>query len=212
MAVGMWVARHYACWILAVACAPQMCMAEGMPPGYFRGTMVSFDGTPAFGTLVARASGGDLFDCSYDGKTYVELEKRRVTPAKLVAGDRLEVLVDRSGRERSCYIRILHVLPPEPLRPVRPPAPKPVARLQPMTTTTLSGVVIKNTNSYVTVRGRDGETTYRLRRDTKFVGAGERLDAASLPLNQRVFVEGGRTLDGDLEAYQITWGGIVTVP
>jgi hypothetical protein len=31
-------------------------------------------------------------------------------------------------------------------------------------------------------------------------------------LNQRVFVEGGRTLEGELEVYQVTWGAIVTVP
>src|SRR6185295_1743312 len=113
---------------------------------------------------------------------------QRVTPAKLVAGDRLDVLVDRSGRERSCYIRILHVLPPEPNRPVRPVKPKANSRLlTPVTTQTVSGVVVRIGTDSISIRSRDGEETVHVRRDTRFIGDGTRLELDDLTVNQRVF-------------------------
>lgn len=208
----MWVGRQFGYWLTAAAAAA-VCAAADMPTGYFRGSMVSFEGTPTAGVLTARAAGGDLYDCGYDGKSYLELSKQRITTSKLLAGDRLEVLVDRSGRNRSCYIRILHVLPPEPARPTRAAkAQRPPARsVRPLTTVTVSGVVVRNENGWITVRGREGEESMLVRRDTRFFGDGVRMDAASLGVNQRVFVEAGRNLDGDLEAYQVTWGAILTV-
>ena len=209
----MWGSRHFASWLAAGAVAVGVCAAENMPPGYFRGTMVSFEGSAAEGVLIARAAGGDLFDCGYDSKSYLELSKQRITPPKLVAGDRLEVLVDRSGRSRSCYIRILHVLPPAPTRPVSAPKPqRPPSRiLRPVTSVTISGIVVRNENGFITVRGRDREETLLVRRDTRFFGDGVRMDSTVLGPNQRVFVEAGRDLDGNLEAYQVTWGNILTV-
>ena len=209
----MWALRHYAFWFGAVGAVAGVSMAESMPYGYFHGTMVRFEGTPAEGLLIARAADGALLDCGYDGKSYLELSKRRITPAKLLEGDRLEVLVDRSGRGRSCYIRLLHVLPPQAVNPARPAkAQRPPSRLStPVATVTLAGIVVRKASGAITVRGRDREETVFLRRDTRFVGNGARLNLADVTLNQRVFVEAGRNLDGELEAYQVTWGEMLTV-
>ena len=51
-----------------------------------------------------------------------------------------------------------------------------------------------------------------MRTDTRFLAGGVRLDAAALPVNTRVFVRAGRSLDGGIEAYQVMWGEIVNVP
>jgi hypothetical protein len=212
MGAAMWVGRQFGYWLTAAAAAG-MCAAADMPSGYFRGAMVSFEGSPTSGVLTARDAGGDSFECGYDGKSYLELAKQRINASKLLAGDRLEVLVDRSGRDRSCYIRILHVLPSEPARPTRAAKAqrRPARSLRPLTTVTVSGVVVRNENGSITVRGREGEESMLVRRDTRFFGDGMRTDADGLGLNQRVFVEAGRDLDGNLEAYQVTWGGILTV-
>jgi len=195
-----------------LAAASGVCAAENMPPGYFEGTMVSFEGTATAGILTARGMGGELFECGYDAKSYIEFGKQRVTPAKLLDGDRLDVLVDLSGRGRTCYIRILHVLSPASTHAARPKAPAKQPRaFMPAATFTLSGIVVRSQGGFITVRGRDSEETFRVRRDTRFVGAGIRGDSSSLTLNQRVFVEGGRNSDGEMEAYQITWGELLTV-
>ena len=209
MSGAMWVSRHLLGCFVAAAAA----FAESMPYGYFQGTMVRFEGTSAEGLLTARAADGAAVDCGYDSKSYIELSKQRITPAKLRAGDRLEILVDRSGRGRTCYIRTLHVLPQHVANPSRPTkAPRPPSRLlTPVATVTFSGIVLRKSNGSLEVRGRDREETLFLRRDTRFVGNGAPVDLADLNLNQRAFVEAGRNLDGALEAYQITWGEILIV-
>jgi len=208
----MWVRHQCGAWLTAFVAAAGVCAGEGMPLGYFHGTMVSFEGTATIGVITARAASGDVFDCGYDSKSYLELAKQRITVSKLRAGDWLEVLADHSGRSRACYIRMLKVLPPEDGRPHRAPkATRPAPRLTPTATFTLSGIVISKEPGTITIRGRDREETMLMRRDTRFVGDGAKTDLAGLALNQRVFVEAGRNIDGELEAYQVTWGGILTV-
>ncbi len=207
----MRVRQYLARWFWAIAAASGVCPGEPMPAGYFRGNLVSVEGTAEEGVLVARADDGGLFDCAYDSKSYLEFSKQRVAATRLVAGDRLDVLSDRSGRGRGCYIRILHVLPPEPSRTRAAKAQRPLARLTPVVTATLSGIVVRNQDGLLTIRTRESQETVLVRRDTRFIGDGLRGEASSLGMNQRVFIQAGRNLDGELEAYQVTWGGILTV-
>jgi len=209
----MWVWRQIGCWLTAATAAAAVCMAEGMPTGFFRGTLVSSEGTATAGIITARNAGGDLFDCRYDGKSLLEIARQRIPATQLRAGDYLEVLVDHSGRSRSCYIEMLKVLPAQAARPNRQPkAEKVPGRIvTPGDTSSISGVVISKENGFITIRGREREEILRVRRDTRFIGDGVKTDLAGLSLNQRVFVEAGRNIDGDLEAYQVTWGSILTV-
>lgn len=209
----MWVWRQCGVWLVASAVASGVCVGQIMPNGYFHGTLLSLQGTTAEGVLTVRAANGTVFDCGYDAKTYAELSKQRISPSKLVAGDPLDVLIDHSGRTRTCYLRIVRVLAAADLRPNRPAAVQkaPARNLTPAATFTLSGIVVSKGNGVITVRGRDREETMHVRRDTRFFGEGVRTDLSGLALNQRVFVEAGRNLDGELEAYQVTWGGILTV-
>jgi len=209
----MWVWRQIGCWLTAAATATAVFATEGMPTGFFHGTLVSTEGTATAGVITARNAGGDLFDCRYDSKSLLEIARQRIPATKLRTGDYLEVLVDHSGRSRSCYIEMLKVLPAEAARPNRQAKVEkaPNRIVTPVTTSTISGVVISKENGSITIRGRDREVTLRVRRDTRFVGEGVKTDLAGLSLNQRVFVEAGRNLDGDLEAYQVTWGSILTV-
>ena len=211
----MWVWRQCGAWLVAAAVASGVCAGQAISNGYFHGTLLSLQGNTTEGMLTVRAENGTVFDCGYDGKTYAELSKQRISPFKLVAGDPLDLLIDHSGRARACYLRIVRVLAAADVRPNRPKAQKAPSRtLTPVTTITLSGIVVSKEDGMIKIRGRDRdhEEILHVRRDTRFIGDGVRTDLSGLELNQRVFLEAGRNLDGELEVYQVTWGGILTVP
>ena len=47
-------------------------------------------------------------------------------------------------------------------------------------------------------------------RDTRFREDGLRVEPSSLHSSTRVFVRAGKNLDGEIEAYEIVWGEILT--
>jgi hypothetical protein len=192
---------------MALIVAP-LCAPADMPKGLFRGQMVSWEGSPVSGVLLARNSAGTLQGCGYDSLSILELSRRRVTVAKLEPGDPLEIITDHKPGSRDCYIRMLSVVPPGP-PPGRVSAPpKAPSIVLPRGDRTVSGVVIRNNGRSITLRTRDGEQTLLLRKDTRYLGDGAPRDAAALAVNTRVFVRAGRNLDGGIEVYQIMWGEI----
>lgn len=101
---------------IAVLTAP-LCAPADMPKGLFRGQMVSWEGSPVKGVLLARNNSGSVEGCGYDSLSYLELSRQRITVAKLEPGDPLEIITDHKPGSRDCYIRMLQVIPPD-----RPPA------------------------------------------------------------------------------------------
>ncbi len=76
-----------------------------------------------------------------------------------------------------------------------------------------SGLVVRVDHAVLTLRTRtDGVKTILLRQDTRYIGDGQRVDAAALRNHTRVFIRAGRNLDNDIEAYQVVWGEIVRAP
>jgi hypothetical protein len=49
-----------------------------------------------------------------------------------------------------------------------------------------------------------------LRKDTRYLADGQLVDAGSLQPNMRVFVQAGKDLYNDIEAYQVIWGKILS--
>ena len=185
--------------------------AADMPYGVFRGSMAGFDGTKALGVLHARSAAGEIVTCGFDTKSYLELEKHRVTVDKLLEGDALEVVSYRRPKDGTCYILTLTVvLPPKPVRPTRrldmSPPKQAKAPLVRRPSQTVAGVIVRVTDSSVTVRTREDEQTFQLRRETRFIGNGLRVERADLPVNQHVSVEAALGPDGVKEALQLTWG------
>lgn len=173
--------------------------------------MAGWDGLVTKGELRARASSGDIFTCGFDAKSFFEFQKQRVTIDKLREGDPLEVLAYRRPGETSCYVLSLTVIIPQP--PTRPNrridmSPAKAARPAPVRhgNVNASGVVAAVSADSLTLRTRDGEQTFLLRRDTRFFGNGLRMDRTDVKVNQRLAVEAGRNSDGKLEAFQLTWG------
>src|SRR5262249_43778828 len=64
-------------------------------PGLVYGDLLETDGSAGTGSLSVRDEQSRVIRCSYDSKTYVEIQKERGTVAELRPGDRLEVLTDR---------------------------------------------------------------------------------------------------------------------
>jgi hypothetical protein len=55
-----------------------------------------------------------------------------------------------------------------------------------------------------------GDLSILLRKDTRYLADGQLVDAGSLKPNMRVFVEAGKDLYNDIEAYQVIWGKILS--
>ena len=195
---------------MALAVAP-LCMPVDMPKGLFRGQMVSWEGSPLKGVLLARTATGSVEGCGYDSLSFLELSRQRITVAKLEPGDPLEIITDHKPGSRDCYIRMLQVVPPSrPSSRAKPPVPafRPTLDL-PHGDRTISGVIIRRDGKSITLRTHEGEQTVLLRKDTRYVGDGAQQDATAALVNTRVFVRAGPNLYGAIEAYQVMWGEIV---
>jgi hypothetical protein len=55
-----------------------------------------------------------------------------------------------------------------------------------------------------------GEKWIRMRSDTRFRQDGLLVEAEKLHSSTRVFVRAGPSLDGEVEAYEVVWGEILT--
>ena len=195
----------------ALLAAP-LCVPADMPKGLFHGQMVSWEGSPTKGVLLARTVAGIVEGCGYDALSIVQLSRQRITVAKLEPGDPIEIITDHKPGSRDCYIRMLDVVPPAP----PPGRVKPVAAARPTFDLphgdrTISGVIVRRDARSITIRTRDGEQTLLLRKDTRYLGDGAQQDASAVLVNTRVFVRAGRNLEGGVEAYQVMWGEIVEI-
>jgi hypothetical protein len=215
-------------WILA-ACSPACLQSsdDTTPPGIVRGELLATEGTAISGTLSIRDDESRVTRCSYDARTYIEIQKELATPGQLRTGDRLEVLTDRQPGAAGCYIRSIHVQSAPapaaagagPLSPNRAFAlrrgPPPggsvyvIDNIYPRGNLTYSGVVIRLNPERLVLHTRSADETIFLRGDTRYLASGLAVEAAQLRVNCRVFVRAGRNLDNELEAFQVVWGEIL---
>jgi hypothetical protein len=87
----------------------------------------------------------------------------------------------------------------------------PTLSIAPRGSLTFTGVVLRMDDDGMVLRTRvDGEKWILVRRDTRFREDGLRVEPSSLHSTTRVFVRAGKNLDGEIEAYEIVWGEILT--
>jgi hypothetical protein len=182
-----------------------------MPAGIVRGGFVSSTGSAASGELVIRGSGNALYGCSYDARTYVERAGERIPVTLISGGELIEILADRKYGSGSCYARMVQVVNRHPLRPVGLITARPLDSFAPRGDIAFGGMIVGCADGVLTIRTRAGRVRLSLRRDTRFLRDGLRLDPDQAPVNAHVFVRAGRDLAGDLEAFQVIWGTIVNV-
>ncbi len=200
---------------------PVLLFASGLlaqdvaPIGIVRGVLASCDVTH----LMIRDDDNRTFRFVTDGRTFIERDHQRVTCAKLGVGDKMEVVSDRSNEPGSRYARMASVMSFEsrqrPRPVILPRAPlqrySPTLRFAPRGDMTFSGIVLRLEKSGLLLRTRaDGEKWIRVSRDTLFRADGLQVDPSSLDASTRVFIRGGANLDGELQAYEVVWGQILS--
>jgi hypothetical protein len=180
-----------------------------------RGVLLECDVRPA-GEFSIRAADNLVLRYQFDRKTYVEREEHLIEPARLLAGEKVEVLSDTVAGYPLRYARTIHVIQPLP-----PPRPQTLGRLRAYDpkaelavragNITYSGVVFRLNNQRVILHTRGaGDLSILLRKDTRYLADGQLVDADSLKPNMRVFVRAGKDLYNEVEAYQVIWGTILT--
>ena len=187
-------------WVVSALVATGMLPAQQvMPVGIVRGSLISSAG----GSLSVRQSDGAVYDCSYDRLTLFQRNQWPIHSTDLSGGEPVEILSDRKPA-LACYVRMLSVVYTPAKSPRRPaPRPAPPALRGYLT---YSGLIVKSEDAKITLKTRSGPRTLRLRADTHYSDATEPL------INKHVYVRAGRNQQGALEAYQVVWGGILTVP
>lgn len=191
-------------------------MAEELAPiGIVRGVLIECDATH----LTLGDEDNRALKFVTDGRTFIERDHQRISCVKLRAGDRMEIVSDRSNEPGARYARMASVLSGDTrLRrrvAIVPRAPiiheSPTARFAPRGSMIFTGIVLRMESTGLVLRTRmDGEKWILVRRDTLFREEGLQVESTSLPSGARVFVRGGRNLDGEVEAYEVVWGEILS--
>lgn len=194
---------------------------DAPPKNLLYGELLEREGTGTVGTLSVRDDESHVYRCSFDAKTYIEVQKERASALALRPDDRLELLVDRHEGSTACYIRSIHIVPSK-----ADTAPRPASRairrrhttsesayvldsIYPRGNLTFSGVIVQVNPERLVLRTRTStQETIFLRRDTRCLQSGVAVESSQLPVNRRVFIRAGRNLDNELEAFQIVWGDI----
>ena len=215
---------HVVPFAIGVCASAWLLAQEHTFPGIVRGVLLECDGAATTGQFSIRAQGSnEVYRFSFDPKTYMEREERRVAAGELRKGDTVEVVSDRDGSISVHYARTVHVIEARltPRLPVSAgryrmnrahPAELPSASgfdvFAPRGDITFAGVVTRMTSDRVVLHTRlEGTKTVMLRLDTRYVENGGIVDASDLKPNTRVFVRAGKNLEDQIEAFQIIWGG-----
>lgn len=177
------------------------------------GVLLERDAQTASGQFSVRAADDQVFRYLFDPETYVERDDVTTDVARLEPGDQVEVVSDRMPHADLRYAIAIHVLPSTPPR-TSAARYRTETRVQdrqiPVGTLFFSGVVSRLSGARVVLRLRDGvDQTILLLKDTRYVDGGNVVDAAALKPNMRVFVQAGKSLYDEVEAYQVVWGQIL---
>jgi hypothetical protein len=194
--------------LLAWSAAAQAPAQPEVTPPIVRGVLIQAEG----GVLEVRRAAGAPVRCGFDTHTWIEQDKTRLSISALEPGVSIEALTDlRAGR---CYTRTIRIVPAglttvarrAPMTPVR----SMVENIYPRGNLTFGGVVLRRSATVLILRTRtEPEKLVRLRDDTRFLESGTPATSADVAVNTRVFVRAGKSLDNDIEAYQVIWGEIV---
>jgi hypothetical protein len=184
---------------------------EIAPIGIVRGVMIDCDSA----RLTLRTADGHTYGFVIDSKTFIERDNFRISCSKLDKAEPLEIVSDRSTEPGLAYARLITVVNPETRLRRRAlmavDHEDPTLSIAPRGSLTFTGVVLRMDDDGMVLRTRvDGEKWIVVRRDTRFREDGLRVEPSSLHSSTRVFVRAGKNLDGEIEAYEIVWGEILT--
>lgn len=187
------------------------------PPVLTRGTVLEWEGSAQGGEVSVRVADHHVYVFHFDAGTAFEQDDRIVPFNRMTAGDSVEIASEQApgtGRCHALSIRILASAAGRPspfsrngLRWYR----SATERLFPRGNLTFAGLVVDVQPDRLRLRTRErGEQVILLRADTRFLHAGSPVGPSALRVNTRVFIRAGKTLENELEAFQVVWGEILT--
>jgi hypothetical protein len=176
------------------------------------GVLLERDSPAASGEFSVRAADNQVFRYRFDPQTRVARDGAASDVARLEPGDKVEVVSDRMPHADMRYA--LTILVTLSMPPRAPSAARDRARVEdlriPAATLFFSGVVSRLSGARVVLHMRDGaDQTILLLKNTRYMDGGEAVDADALKPNMRVFVQAGRSIYDEVEAYQVVWGQIL---
>jgi hypothetical protein len=202
-------------WPGFILAASLLAQQEIAPIGIVRGALIECDAA----RLTVRTADNHTYGFVIDSKTFIERDNFRISCSKLDKAEPLEIVSDRSTEPGMMYARLITVVNPETrsrrraLMAVRAPVEHedPTLSIAPRGSLTFTGMVLRVDDDGLVLRTRvDGEKWILVRHDTRFREDGLRVEPSSLHSSTRVFVRAGKNLDGEIEAYEIVWGEILT--
>jgi len=205
--------RIWLSFALALALTPALAFAEDVPLGIVRGLFLTYEGTAADGVVTVKLPKPDqsAYSCRSDGRTYIERDRQRILWRDVNAGDSLELVTDRTHRLAQCYVRMVHVIGPQPAKYPTVRTERATESFAPRGSLLFSGVISKVADDRLWIRTRtEGLKDLRLRPDTRYTSNGDAVTRDKLLPGMRVFLRAGISWDDDLEIYQVTWGDILS--
>jgi len=187
---------------------------ERAPIGIVRGVLAGCSEVE----VSVRTADHHIYRFVVDGKTFIERDHFRIPCSQIDIGEPLEIVADRLGEQGLRYARLITVVEPESRSrrrtlAVRAPVPyeDPTLTIAPRGSLTFTGVVLRVDSDGLILRTRgNGEKWILVRNDTHYRQDGLGVALTNLHSNTRVFVRAGPNLDGEIEAYEIVWGEILT--
>jgi hypothetical protein len=188
---------------------------EVVPARPVQGDLLDWSGDRSQGELVFRAADNRVFQCWFDSRTDFERGDRRVDLSASDKGAAVEVLPD-SRQPSGCYVKSVRFAPATANHTVSWPG-RPADALRPSLDLisgrgdlTMAGVVVKIGAHALLLRTRSNERKLiLLRPDTRYFGGGEPVEHGNLAVNTLVFIRAGKSLEDEVEAYQVVWGEIL---
>jgi hypothetical protein len=173
------------------------------------GVLLDRDAPAPSGEIGVRAPDNQVFRYRFDPQTRVDRDGAPLDVARLNPGDKIEVVSDRMPHADMPYAQAIHVTLNAPRAPsALRSRPEPI-EYRPDPDLSFSGVVSRLSAARVVLRMRGGaDQTILLLQNTRYMDSGSLVDAAALKPNMRVYVQAGKSLYGDVEAYQVIWGQI----
>jgi hypothetical protein len=177
------------------------------------GVLLELDSNVTSGEFAIRAPDNEVYRYRFDTRTLVHRDTLSGGMGHLRPGDQVTVESDPvagSLLRHAGTVRVLAARAQPALDSQLPSDPFPwLDRTLPTGNLTFAGVVSRLNGQSLVLRTREGEQTFLIRRDTRYVDNGDTVEGAELRPNMRVFVRAGKNLYEQVEAYQVIWGSIL---
>jgi hypothetical protein len=210
---GCGLALLLAAALVRAQSAPELALPAKAP--VLRGALVECDGHAQAGEFSIRGPESEVVRYRFDAKTRVERAGMAATLTLFSAGEPLEAtsvaIPDSPLRYATAVVALNPTAPPHILH--MPQTHVPLTQALPLFSKgdlTFSGVVSYLADGRLVLRTRNaGDQVILLRKDTRFLAAGDLVKVSDLKANMRVFVRAGKDLFGRTEAYQVMWGAFL---